>query len=76
MKQVKGYPPNYIQIKAILGEYKGTLYPYGDIIYNPTGKEIPEDIIIHEQVHQRQQKRFPTPEFWWMKYVTHHNHLL
>lgn len=73
MKQVKGLPPNYSHIKAILGEHKGSIYTYGDTIYNPTGEEIPEDIIVHEQVHQKQQLRYSTSEFWWMKYCTDHD---
>jgi len=73
MKQVKGFPPNYLHIKSILGEHKGNIYTYGDVIYNPTGEKIPEDILIHEEVHSKQQRRYATSEFWWMKYCTDSN---
>lgn len=73
IKQIKGFPPNFKEIKEKLGYVKGNLYPYGDIIYNPTGEEIPEDILIHEEIHLKQQKRYPTPEFWWLNYTTDHD---
>ena len=49
---------------------KGVLFTYGDAIYNPDGVQIPDHIIEHEQVHEKQQKRDGmTPELWWGKFL-------
>jgi hypothetical protein len=44
-----------------------TLYTYGDIIFNPSGKDIPEDIIVHEEVHMKQQG--DNPDYWWSRFI-------
>ena len=43
-------------LKAGLKPQKTTVFAYGDTLYNPSGVEIPPDILIHEEVHIRQQK--------------------
>lgn len=75
MKIVQELPPNYEEISKKFGFANipaGTFNPifaYGDIIYNPTGTSIPEDIIIHEQVHQGQQANVGGPKKWWEFYL-------
>ena len=45
-------------------------FTYGDTIYNPDGINIPDHIMVHEQVHQEQQTREGmTPELWWGKFL-------
>ena len=63
------FPPNFPQIKQTLGYYEGNIYPFGDIIYNPKGDEIPPDVIFHEEVHKGQQSIYSSPLMWWTKYL-------
>lgn len=69
MKIVKGHPPNFNEIKAALGETPDAIYCYGDTIYNPTGAELPADLLYHEGIHEIQQKDYVSPEVWWKKYL-------
>ena len=69
MKILKTYPPNYQEIKRIINPPLNAIFSYGEIIYNPEGKEIPEDILYHEKVHLEQQKKFPSPDIWWTKWL-------
>ena len=69
MKILKTYPPNYQEIKRIINSPLNAIFSYGEIIYNPEGKEIPEDILYHEKVHLEQQKKFPGPDIWWTKWI-------
>jgi len=62
-------PPNYEEIKRIINPPDNALFPWGDKIYNPSGKEIPPDIQFHEQVHIKQQKSFSDPSVWWTKWL-------
>ena len=43
------------------------IYAYGNIIYNPSGKVVPDDVIAHEETHCRQQGA--DPDFWWSRYI-------
>jgi len=47
---------------------KNTIFTYGDIIYNPGGKTLSEDVIAHETVHIQQQS-VDGPDLWWGKYL-------
>lgn len=48
----------------------GTVYAWGDTIYNPAGIHLPDEIVIHESVHSRQQHAMGGPSMWWEKYLT------
>lgn len=63
------YPPNIEEIKRYLETNQDTIYAYGSFVYNPSGKEIPPDVLTHENVHSQQQKNFASPELWWSKYL-------
>lgn len=71
MKEIKEYPPNYEELKRYfplnLPDYV-PLFPYGDAIYNPSQREIPEDVMYHEEIHSQQQKNYGIPELWWKQY--------
>lgn len=69
MQILTAYPPNYQEIKQHLKLDGTEIFAYGNIIYNPSGTEIPEDIQIHEAVHQKQQENFTSPESWWTRYI-------
>ena len=63
------FPPNYALIKQAGLSDKNTIFCYGDIIYNPYQKEIPDDVMFHESIHANQQKQWTSPEIWWNKYI-------
>jgi hypothetical protein len=69
VKIVDKFPPNYSEIKAGGLSDENSIFCYGDIIYNPKGKEIPIDIHFHEEIHSGQQKLYASPQFWWFKYI-------
>lgn len=79
-------PPVYDSVCRFLG-YKdvNAFFTYGDAIYNPAKLKIPNDIIVHERVHMKQQttgtiirkgvtpsgntEEKMTPELWWGKWL-------
>lgn len=65
----KAYPPNIADIRAHLSPSKEAVYCYGDIVYNPSGNELPEDVWWHEAVHMKQQEQWTSPQVWWSKYL-------
>lgn len=68
MQIKKELPPNHEAIKKVLKTTKYTIYCYGDIIYNPSGKNIMEDLMAHEEVHSKQQEPMGA-ENWWKLYI-------
>lgn len=71
VKVVTDKPPVYDSVCQFLG-YKdvNAFFAYGDVIYNPSNLPIPDDIVVHEKVHMKQQKADGmTPELWWGKYL-------
>lgn len=69
MQIINKPPPNFQEIKQIMNPPEDAFFPYGDKIYNPSGIEIPDDIIFHEQVHLKQQIPFMNPDMWWKKWL-------
>lgn len=71
---VKGFPPNYEEIKESLGfsdkdvEERGVVFCYGVSLYNPTGLPLPPHLIVHEKIHQKQQLEIGVQE-WWSRYL-------
>jgi len=43
------------------------IFTYGDTIYNPSGRDIPDYLIEHESVHTKQQG--DDPKGWWERYL-------
>lgn len=66
MKIARGLPPNYEEIRRHFPTDDKTFYTYGDTIYT-LQKEIPEDILEHEKVHQKQQGQ--APDWWWKRFL-------
>ena len=60
-------PPNYELIKLVLPVTPDNIYCHGDTIYNPSGAEIPDDILFHEHVHKEQQG--DSVDLWWNRYL-------
>jgi hypothetical protein len=68
MKILREYPPIYEDIINYgMHPRQGTIFTYGDTIYNPDGIEIPEYLMIHEEVHSKQQGA--DPDAWWGRYL-------
>lgn len=68
MKEVQALPPNYDLIKLAVNPPPEAIFCYGDTIYNFSGKPIPEDTLLHESIHTKQQGK--NIETWWHKWVT------
>lgn len=66
---VKGYPPNYAEIKARFNPPPGTIFAYGDTIYSPHNSALSADLVAHETVHFAQQAAVGGPEAWWRCYI-------
>lgn len=44
------------------------VFTYGDILYNPTGGEISDDLMAHEETHAKQQSVYGVQD-WWTRYL-------
>lgn len=44
------------------------VFTYGDTVYVPSGRELPDYLLVHESAHSRQQGA--DPGAWWMRYTT------
>ena len=61
-------PPIYDKIlQAGMQPSDNVIYAYGNVIYNPSGKNITPDLIVHEETHCRQQGN--DPDDWWDRYL-------
>jgi len=64
------YPPNIEDIKSRFEIAPTVVFTYGDVIYNPSGKELPQHLIEHESTHRVQQLAYPGgPDAWWAEYL-------
>lgn len=68
MKIIKEYPPNIDKIRQVLNPPETACFAYGDIIYNPSGNEIRDDLMVHEETHERQMKGHDNND-WWDRYL-------
>lgn len=72
MKQLYLFPPNYrTLVRAFPIRGKPMFFCYGNVIYNPTRRPIPPEIIAHERVHSMQQAMDSAggPARWWERYI-------
>lgn len=69
MKILNEKPPIYDAIiQNGMQPHAGVIYTYKDTIYNPSGADIPDHLIVHEETHSRQQG--DNPDNWWGRYLT------
>lgn len=80
-KIIVGTPPVWDSVCQWLGFLPmSALFTYGDTIYNPGSNPIPDQLIVHEQVHMVQQYRERAasnnprlepmnPALWWGKFL-------
>lgn len=70
MKISNEKPPIWEECKKVFKLVKGTVFTYGDTIYNPDGVEISDDLLIHEKCHAKQQEYNNTvAHIWWINYL-------
>ena len=68
MRILEEYPPIIERIQETF-ELKGReIFTWGDIIYNPKGVYISDELLSHECIHEEQQGK--EIEQWWEKYLT------
>lgn len=69
LEQRKEFPPN---IREIIKKFDlhgfNPVFTYGDTLYNPTGGEISDDLMAHEETHARQQSVYGVQD-WWTRYL-------
>ena len=70
MKIDNSQPPIIDAIDKVfhVRDKKGVIFCWGDTIFNPSGIIIPEELLIHEQVHSVRQL-LNGPEKWWEDYL-------
>lgn len=71
IEQVYEYPPNIKDIEAVFGkdEKNTLLYCYGDKLYNPHKLVLEYHVLVHEEVHVKQQEKVCRDE-WWKRYLS------
>lgn len=69
MKTIKAFPPNYPEIRRAFPHIRGRdiIFAYGDKIFYPSGKPLPDSLIAHETVHG--QRQAGDPAGWWKRYL-------
>ena len=70
MRQIFKFPPNIKEIEKVFGpdKKKTLIYCYGEDIYNPHKIELEQHILVHEEVHVKQQRQYGR-DYWWMRYL-------
>jgi len=74
MKISLEYPPIYEEAKKKFELSGREVFTFGDIIYNPSKSDIPDHLMVHEEIHCRQQGN--TPNLWWSRYLQDNNFIL
>lgn len=70
MKIKYKYPPNYKEIVERFPAVKrmpGVVVTYENVLYVPSGSNIPPDLMVHEETHMKQQNDMGVKE-WWKHY--------
>ena len=68
MKIIADYPPNFKAIEKRFGPLSDSvIFTYGGNIYVPAGGEIASHLMVHEEIHSKQQG--DNPKSWWKRYL-------
>jgi hypothetical protein len=67
--QIKNEKPPFLGaiLESGMTPSEKTLYTHGSTIFNPSGMEIPDHLIVHEETHSKQQG--DAPGAWWERYL-------
>ena len=68
MRIVKSQPPNIEEIRVKFTLSDRVVFTYGSVLWNPGGGLIPDDLMIHEETHEKQQG--DDPAGWWQRYLS------
>lgn len=60
-------PPNFDLIRIAVNPPADAIFCFGEDLYNPSGQEIPEDVLYHESIHTKQQGK--NPGQWWNEWI-------
>ena len=72
MKIIIDYPPNFKAIEKKFGPLsESVIFTYGDTIYSPQQGSLSDHLIVHEEVHSKQQGN--DPKGWWKRYLKDDN---
>lgn len=73
MRIVTEHPPNFDDICKVFPSVRtnnNVLFCWGETLYNPSGGNISDSIMAHEELHSLQQKHGKlSPSSWWEKYL-------
>ncbi|MGB0817840.1 MAG: hypothetical protein ACPGQQ_02950 [Candidatus Puniceispirillaceae bacterium] len=73
-KIIKAYPPNIDQIaeKFPMAKTNPTvIFSFGECLFVPSGKDLPQEILAHEMVHCIRQLEHPGGvSGWWKQYLS------
>lgn len=64
---IEDFPPNYAILNKVFKLTDINVFAYAPNIYNPNNCYLDPVVILHEQVHIKQQK--DNPEKWWQRYI-------
>ncbi len=69
MRIINSFPPNYEQICKYfpVRNKQGVIFTYKNVLYVPSGAQIPEHLMKHEETHALQQKEMGV-DVWWERY--------
>lgn len=71
MKIKHEYPPKHIWDAVVdagmAPDPETVFFTYGDTLYVPSGRQVPDDLIAHEELHTKQQG--DDPDAWWSRYI-------
>lgn len=63
-------PPIYDECVKVFDFGQGTVFTYGDVLYNPDNIDIPDHLMAHEECHAEQQVHNEiAAKLWWQKYL-------
>lgn len=72
MKIIASQPPNIDAIRKVFTFTQRVIFAYGDSIYNPDNVRLDSAMIVHEEVHEKQQAEIGVEE-WWTMYLQDSN---
>lgn len=74
---IQSWPPNIDAIrKRFPAIHNRVLFAYDGSIYSPSGQDIPDHLIVHEETHFKQQEKVGGAAVWWDKYLTDNKFLI
>lgn len=65
---INDWPPNIEEIRMVLPVTERNIFAYDNVIFNPGGGKLPQELHQHEAVHFKQQAAIGV-EAWWLAYL-------